>query len=232
MSMTEVQTKQTETTPRPAKPYKGAPMEGLVAKWYTKIRQNDDEVDVLVRRISDLLPAGSRILEVAPGPGYLAIELAKLGKYHIVGVDISRSFVEIARAKAKEAGVAVDFQLGNASDLPFDAAAFDFIICRAAFKNFSEPVAAIREMYRVLKPGGTALILDLNRNASRQEINTLVDDMGLSWINKTMTKWTFKNILLKNAYTKPAIEHFIAQTEFPRHEVREVDVSLEIWLYK
>jgi ubiquinone/menaquinone biosynthesis C-methylase UbiE len=69
-----------------------------------------------VREVSEILPAGGRILEVAPGPGYLAIELAKNEKYQIVGLDISKSFVEIAQTKAK-AGVAVDFRHGNASNM-------------------------------------------------------------------------------------------------------------------
>lgn len=153
--------------------------------------------------MSEILPAGGRILEVAPGPGYLAVELAKIGKYQIVGLDISESFVEIAQAKAKEAGVgvAVDFRHSNASNMPFDAGSFDLVICRAAFKNFTEPVRALHEMYRVLKPGGKALIMDLRRDASREDIKTHVNSLDLSWINALITKWTFKLFLLKNAYT-------------------------------
>ena len=95
-------------------------MEGPIAKWYTKVRERDEELGTVVRQVSEILPAGGRILEVAPGPGYLAVELAKIGKYQIVGLDISRSFVQIAQTKAMEAGVAVDFRHGNASNMPFD----------------------------------------------------------------------------------------------------------------
>ncbi len=59
-------------------------------------------------------------------PGYFAIELAKLGSYRITGLDISRTLVEIARAKAAEAGVAVDFRRGDA--LPFAPESFDFLL--------------------------------------------------------------------------------------------------------
>src|SRR5579864_9095031 len=65
------------------------------------------------------LPSGARVLEVAPGPGFFAIELAKLGKYTITGLDISRTFVEIATKNARQAGVTVDFQQGNAAAMPF-----------------------------------------------------------------------------------------------------------------
>jgi ubiquinone/menaquinone biosynthesis C-methylase UbiE len=217
---------------KPGKAYKGMAMEGMVARWYTKIRAKDDEVAVVVHEVDDLLPAGSRILEVAPGLGYLAIELAKLGKYHIVGLDISHTFVEIAQTKAREARVEIDFRQGNASDMPFDAATFDFILCRAAFKNFTEPVQAIQEMYRVLRPGGQAVIMDLRGDASMTDIKTHVDSMGLNPINKFMTTWTFKNMLLKNAYTAADIQAMVAQTSFGVCDIRQNSIGMDIWLAK
>jgi ubiquinone/menaquinone biosynthesis C-methylase UbiE len=84
----------------------------------------------------------------------------------IIGLDISKDFVEIARRNAKEAGVIeVEFRQGNVADIPFPDNKFDFIICTAAFKNFKEPSKALSQMYRV-KLGGTALVIDMNRNAS------------------------------------------------------------------
>jgi ubiquinone/menaquinone biosynthesis C-methylase UbiE len=126
----------------------------------------------------------------------------------------------------------VDFQRGNASEMPFDGEAFNFIICCAAFKNFTEPVRAIQEMYRVLRFGGKALIVDLRRDASREEINTHINDMGLSRINTLMTKWTFKHFLLKNAYTREEIRRMVAQTEFTRLDIREDPIGMDIWLEK
>src|SRR5438093_394761 len=207
-------------------------MEGPIAAWYAKIRQQDQELGLAVRQVSERLPAGGRVLEVAPGPGYLAIELAKRGMLQVVGLDISRSFVQIARAKAREADVTVDFRQGNASDMPFEADTFDFVICRAAFKNFAQPVQAIQEMHRVLRPGGTALIVDLRRGASPADINTYVDNLGLSRINTLMTKWTFKLFLLKNAYTSAAIRQLVSQTNFARCDIREDAIGMEIWLEK
>ena len=138
------------------------------------------------------LPPGSNVLEVAPGPGYFSIELAKLGAYSITGLDISHTFVEIARQKAAEAGVHVDFKQGNASNMPFASETFDFLLCRAAFKNFGQPVRALQEMCRVLKPGGRGLIIDLRGDASPESMNRHVDAMGLSAVNKIMTKLTFR----------------------------------------
>jgi ubiquinone/menaquinone biosynthesis C-methylase UbiE len=218
--------------PRAPKPYKGMAMEGPIARWYTSIRKGDPELEQVVRQVSDTVSAGSRILEVAPGPGYLAIELARLGHYQVVGLDVSASFVEIARAKAEQVGVAVEFQQGDAAHMPFGPGMFDFIICRAAFKNFSEPVQAIREMHRVLKLGGTALIIDLRGDASFEDIQAAVRGMGLSALNRLMTQWAFRRFLLKNAYTGAQIQQMVAQTPFSDCEIQEDNIGLQIWLQK
>jgi ubiquinone/menaquinone biosynthesis C-methylase UbiE len=218
--------------PRAAKPYKGMAMEGLIARWYTNIRKDDAELEPVVRQIRELLPDGGRILEVAPGPGYLAIELARQSRYRVVGLDISASFVQIARAKAAQAGLAAEFHQGDAAHMPFGDGAFDAIVCRAAFKNFSEPVQAIREMYRVLRLGGTALIIDLRGDASPQDIRAAVGNMGLGAVNRALTQAAFKFFLLKNAYTGAQIRQMAAQTPFTSCEIREDAIGMEVWLEK
>src|ERR1700677_4166226 len=160
----------------PKKGDKGVVMEGRLADWYAKTTGAalaGFEADA--RRIATRLPARGRVLEIAPGPGYLAIALAKLGDFEIVGLDISRSFVRIASENAAKAGVAVEFTHGDASEMAFPSDKFDFIVCRAAFKNFADPLGALRETHRVLKPGGEALIIDLNRNASNAAIDSEED---------------------------------------------------------
>jgi ubiquinone/menaquinone biosynthesis C-methylase UbiE len=127
------------------KPHKDRGMEGMVAKWYTtNTGKSISEFAKLARQIAKQLPSGSTVLEVAPGPGYFCIELAKLGDYAITGLDISHTFVEIAGKKAAEAGVHVDFRQGNASSMPLGNDTFDFLPCRAAFKNFGQPVRALQ----------------------------------------------------------------------------------------
>jgi ubiquinone/menaquinone biosynthesis C-methylase UbiE len=213
-----------------AKPYKGIAMEGVIARWYTQIRSEDQELQKDVRLVTHRLAAGSRVLEVAPGPGFFAIELARQGSWRVDGLDISGSFVRIARAKAKEAGLPVEFHQGSASSMPFQVGTFDFVVCRAAFKNFSEPIQALCEMHRVLKPGGRALIIDLRRDASVEGIHTHIDDLRLGVINRLLTQWTFRWILLKNAYTAGQIHRMVAQTPFVQCEIRENAIGMEIWL--
>src|SRR6476620_5760359 len=95
------------------KGYKGIAMEGPIATWYARnTRSRLEEQRELAHRIAERVPAGGRVLEVAPGPGYLSIELAKLGKCEVTGLDISETFVKIERQNAAEAGVKVDFNHG------------------------------------------------------------------------------------------------------------------------
>jgi ubiquinone/menaquinone biosynthesis C-methylase UbiE len=216
-----------------AKPYKGVGMEGRIAKWYAKLTQKAlPDFRALARRVAAEIPANSRVLEAAPGPGYFAIELAKLGTFQITGLDISETFVEIARGNAAKANVPVDFRHGNVASMPFDSETFDFLLCRAAFKNFTEPVHALQEMHRVLKPGGRALIIDLRRDASAKSIKDAVNDMHLGAVNGLITKLTFRFMLLKRAYTKPELERFLAQTPFQTGQIRENSIGFEIALVK
>jgi ubiquinone/menaquinone biosynthesis C-methylase UbiE len=214
-----------------AKPYKGIGMEGAIASFYSSLTKKSlDEFTTLARRVSQRLQSGDRVLEVAPGPGYFAIELAKRGDYRISGLDISSTFVEIASANAEEAGVTVDFRQGNAAILPFSDATFDFLLCRAAFKSFSRPLAALQEMYRVLKPGGEALIIDLRRDASEESIHQSVQQMHLGPVNRLITRLTFRFMLLRRAYTKSEFEEMIAQTGFRTGEIRVENIGLEVTL--
>jgi ubiquinone/menaquinone biosynthesis C-methylase UbiE len=215
------------------KPHKDRGMEGMVAKWYTNnTGQSLAEFSKLARDIANRVPNGSRVLEVAPGPGYFCIELAKLGDYAITGLDISHTFVEIASKKAAEAGVRVIFRQGNASAMPFGDNTFDFLLCRAAFKNFGQPVRALQEMCRVLKPGGQGLIIDLRKDASMESINHEVDGMGLNAINKILTKLTFRTMLLKSAYTRPQFQYMLARANFRSVDIHEAGIGFEISMTK
>ena len=215
------------------KPHADRGIEGIAAKWYAaNTGEMMKEYIELAQRISNQLQPGSHVLEVAPGPGYFCIELAKLGSYNITGMDISNSMVKIATKKAAEAGVKADFTQGSASNMPFPKGTFDFLLCRAAFKNFAKPVEALQEMSRVLKPGGRALIIDLKRNASAKEISQGIDEMKLSWFNSILTKLAFKTMLIKSAYTREEFQQMIWEASFSNVEIEENYMGFEITLTK
>ncbi len=118
------------------KGYRGMGMEGSIARWYEKnTRKNMNQFSELAERLQAGLPLSADVLEVAPGPGFLSIEMARFRKFHVSALEISKTFVELARNNARKAGVAVDIHQGNASAMPFAANSFDLIVCRAGFKT-------------------------------------------------------------------------------------------------
>jgi ubiquinone/menaquinone biosynthesis C-methylase UbiE len=221
------------TTLAMRKPHADRGIEGVAAKWYAAntAEMMKEYVD-LARRISAQLPEGSSVLEVAPGPGYFCVELARLGRYAITGLDISHSMVTIAARNAEAAGIPARFLQGSASNMPFPAKSFDFLLCRAAFKNFAKPIEALQEMSRVLKPGGRGVIIDLKRNASPAEIGKGVDAMNLSWFNRILTKLAFKTMLIKSAYTKEEFQEMLWEATFSDYEINEDYMGFEIWMTK
>ena len=221
------------TTMTMRKPHADRPIEGMMAKWYASntAEMMKEYVD-LARRISKEIPQGSAVLEVAPGPGYFCIELAKLGSYAITGMDLSRTFVKMAAEKAEQAGVRVEFKEGSASNMPFPKNSFGFLLCRAAFKNFADPVGALQEMCRVLRPGGRALLIDLSRDARPDDVSRAVDEMGLTTVNRLLTKMAFRTMLIRSAYTRAEFEQMLAQTEFAQAEIVEEGMGFEITMRK
>jgi len=215
------------------KPFIGKGMEGRIATWYAKTTRRDmAEFRNLADQLARTTPTGSRILEVAPGPGYLSIELAKFGRFEGTGLDISRTFVEIAHEYALEEGVKVDFQLGNASAMPFESESFDLVVCRAAFKNFSQPDEAINEMFRVLKPGGRAIIIDLRKDASIKEIDQYINQSGAGWLDALMMKFTFRFMLIPRAYSREQFQEMAARSRFEQCEIESANIGFQITLRK
>jgi uncharacterized protein (TIGR02246 family) len=162
----------------------------------------------------------------------LAIELAKMGDYEVAGLDISESFVRLARERALIEGVAVDFRQGDAAHMPFESAIFDYVVCRSAFKNFTDPVGALNEMHRVLRPGGQASIQDLGRNASMKDIAREVDAWELPRLDALITKLTFGIMVWKTAWARPVLEDLISRSLFGSGEIIEAGIGFEVRLTK
>jgi ubiquinone/menaquinone biosynthesis C-methylase UbiE len=213
---------------------KGPEMEGVVARWYAKLRRSGNQLEeyrTQAAQLTERLPAGAKVLEVAPGPGYLAVEIARLGRFQVTGLDISRTFVEIAGENAREAGVSVDFHQGDAAVMPFEADSFDLIVCQAAFKNFIHPASALDEMYRVLRRGGTAVIQDMSSDATHADIEQEVEKMDLGWWSTFSTKATLE-MLRRRAYSPARFKRLAAESRFQNYEITTEGIGLEVRLKK
>jgi len=208
-------------------------MEGATARWYARNRASANQLAEYRRqaaRLAEGLPADAAVLEVAPGPGYQAIELARLGAYRVTGLDVSHTFVELAGEAARRAGVTVAFRQGDVHELPFRADSFDLVICQAAFKNFTRPVRALDEMHRVLRPGGRAVIQDLRADASRTDIEREVARMGIRGLDAFWTRSAL-GWLRRRAVTADVFARLAAESAFGGAEIEpEGLVGLEVRL--
>ena len=103
------------------------------------------------------LKPGMRVLDIGCGPGSISAGLAAAvapGEFH--GIDMAQSQIEIAISVAQEAGLSnARFQVADALVLPFPDDHFDIVHCNAFLCHIPDSNAALAEMYRVLKPGGT-----------------------------------------------------------------------------
>lgn len=99
-------------------------------------------------------------VDIGCGPGQLVLELARTTDLHVIGVDIEPECIAIARRHAKEAGLEgrTDFVCADAHSLPLPDDYADLVVSRGTLPFLRDQALAIREVYRVLKPGGVAFL--------------------------------------------------------------------------
>ena len=118
------------------------------------------------KAINHLRPLSPRnILDVATGTGDFALQAMVLKPEKIIGVDISEGMLDVGRRKVLEKGLqhVVELQSGDSENLPFEANSFDAVTVGFGVRNFENLERGLTEIYRVLKPGGMAVILEFSR---------------------------------------------------------------------
>jgi hypothetical protein len=87
-------------------------------------------------------------------------------------------------------------------------------------------------MHRVLVPGGTALIYDMNHDATREDIEEELNKTGVAGLDRWFVRLSFMTFLKSGAYTRAGFEELIAQTGFARHEISQSGIGFAVWLHK
>lgn len=142
----------TQAPPRnPAETYESYFVPAMFRPWAT----------ILLRHAAP--QAGARVLDVACGTGIVSRLAAPLvgDQGQVVGLDINPPMLAVARTRPVPLGAPISWQEGNAMNLPFPDGSFDLVLCQHGLQFFPDRPEAVREMHRVLVPGGRALAIVL-----------------------------------------------------------------------
>jgi SAM-dependent methyltransferase len=189
--------------------------------WWYRGRRN-----VIERVIADLkLPARARILDAGCGSGRNMIELARHGT--VSGVELSGPSVEVARARGAGEVIA-----GSVLDMPFDSDSFDLSVCLDVIEHLDDDVGALRELRRVLAPGGSLLVTvpayqwlwsghdEVNhhhRRYTRRSLQRVAEQAGWEQVRTTY----FNSLLLPLAILLRVLDRFSRKT---------TESSLDLWV--
>ncbi|MEX2352282.1 MAG: bifunctional demethylmenaquinone methyltransferase/2-methoxy-6-polyprenyl-1,4-benzoquinol methylase UbiE [Balneolaceae bacterium] len=108
---------------------------------------------------------GDRVLDCATGTGDLAIAFKRATGVDgsVLGTDFCREMIELAPGKAEDEGLTIEFEVADAMDLPYDSNSFDISSIAFGIRNVDDPVRALREMARVIRPGGRVVVLEFGQ---------------------------------------------------------------------
>jgi len=113
--------------------------------------------------LSDNLPRNAQVLDIACGTGDLALSLFEVLDVRVVGADFCRPMLEIATKKAAKLKASIPFIEADALALPFRDDSFDAVTIAFGLRNLASVEDGLTELYRVLKPGGRAAILEFSQ---------------------------------------------------------------------
>ncbi|MFL0100385.1 bifunctional demethylmenaquinone methyltransferase/2-methoxy-6-polyprenyl-1,4-benzoquinol methylase UbiE [Tenacibaculum maritimum] len=157
------------------KPYKNSELgkKEQVAKMFNNISKDYDGLNRVIsfgidiswrKKVVALVGKNNpkKILDIATGTGDLAIMLAKTNPDKIIGLDISEGMLEVGKQKILNAKLAntIEMVVGDSENMPFDNDTFDAITVSFGVRNFENLDKGLKEIKRVLKPGGTFVVLE------------------------------------------------------------------------
>jgi predicted ATP-grasp superfamily ATP-dependent carboligase/ubiquinone/menaquinone biosynthesis C-methylase UbiE len=171
-----------------------------VARYWERLYQDQDLTARVYQERRDaslswvkhlsLVPA-ARVLDLGCGPGFTAVALAKEG-YSVNGLDFEQSMLDMAACRAQGAGVSLKLALGDAHEIAFDDATFDLVVALGLIPWLHSPHKALREIFRVLKPGAFLVVSSDNRRRLTHWFDPIYNPALASFrklVASTLRKW-------------------------------------------
>lgn len=195
---------------------------------YDEMQRHIRDNGWLREKIDDILKAGvdsGEALELGCGPGYLGLEwiTRAAGSARLVGLDISPAMLRRARANAGRYGVAdrCAYECGTVLALPFEDRRFDHVISASSLHEWADPVTALTEMHRVLRPGGRYVVSDLRRDVDRTTFQFMKANIAADMRPGFRTS-------IRSAYVRSEVEEFLRGTALATAVVTEVQMGIVI----
>lgn len=141
-----------------------------------------DHAEVNKQFVADLLAFHGpervgRWLDVGTGTGLIPIQLCQVASgFEVLGLDLAERMLEVGRTHLASAGFGdrIRLEIGDAKALPYSPASFEVVFCNTILHHLPDPAIAVREMIRVVKPGGTVFVRDLFRPDRKELLDQLV----------------------------------------------------------
>jgi ubiquinone/menaquinone biosynthesis C-methylase UbiE len=164
-------------------------------------------------RLGDL--AGKRVLDVGCGLGGKTVAYAE-AKARVTGVDLSERNIAQCAVFARERGVDAAFAAGDAAHLPFAGGTFDAVIANDSLEHFADPEAALRELARVLRPGGSIFLFFTPWKSPLG--SHLYDYVRTPWCHLIYPEWLLRSLIERAVAARgsadPAAEAERLMTEY------------------
>jgi len=218
------------------KPYKDSDKgkKEQVAQMFDNISENYDDLNRVIsfgidvkwrKKVVAIVGENSpkQILDIATGTGDLAIMMASLNPDRIIGLDISARMLDVGKQKISKANLSdtIDMIVGDSENMPFEDNTFDAITVSFGVRNFANLNKGLQEIKRVLKPGGSFVVLETSvptkfpyKQGYRFHTSIILpiigklfskDKVAYSYLSESANSFPygekFNNILLKNGFT-------------------------------
>ena len=147
-----------------------------------------------IKEVAERVPPGGRFLDVGTGPGYLLGQLARVRPdLKLWGLDFSCDMIRRARLRPSPPAGPPGWVVADACRLPFAAGVFDHAVATLSFHIWPCPVAGLKELVRVLAPGGRAWVYELRRDAGVGDLQAFAREtrlsFGLVYLGYHVVRW-------------------------------------------
>ena len=158
----------------------------------------------------------ANVLDVGSGRGYISLLLAaESPQANIVGIDFSSTQVRAAEGLRRQRRIDnCRFQRGNAVELPFPNGSFDAAVSVGSIKHWPDGVQGLKEIHRILKPGGRAVIAETDRDVSDEALWEFVRRFHIWFIWDPLLFWGLRHVVFGRSFTQEGLEEVVRAAGF------------------